>query len=158
VRFLVVITIHVKEDGLELDPLNLRMMEEFSEMFPNCREAVSIVVNRLEMKATNDMPARVRKCIYDTIANTEELRKHIRRPDALRKYFELALGQLHIVVRPPYKLSKTQETDWKEPFNDARRAVMAICNNEQARFIATKELVSKLDIFKEGDNAGNQQF
>ena len=50
VRFLIVVNMFPSNGSFRLNPYDLKMMENFSEMFPECRDYVSLIVNRLETK------------------------------------------------------------------------------------------------------------
>lgn len=49
-----VIGVATKSDGFSIDKHELKMMQSFMEMFPNCKEYVTLIVNKFEPNSLNN--------------------------------------------------------------------------------------------------------
>ena len=66
VRFLIVVNMFPSNGSFKLNPYDLKMMENFSEMFPECRDHVSLIINRLESKGGKSIDNDVRLALNRT--------------------------------------------------------------------------------------------
>lgn len=76
VRFLLVITLQLREGKYTLLENEIHMMESFRTMFPTCSKYVTIIVNRIEEARKNEK--KVKKDLRDCLADS---------PYSLKKYF-----------------------------------------------------------------------
>ena len=63
------INLKVKGEHFEVEPDELKMLEAFSEMFPDCQQAVSLVVNKIEYGGANNLKALILQEWSKTINN-----------------------------------------------------------------------------------------
>ena len=67
VRFLIVVNMFPSNGRFKLKPYALKMMENFSEMFTECRDYVSLFINRLASKGGKSIDNEVRLALNRTL-------------------------------------------------------------------------------------------
>lgn len=50
-----VITVGMENGKFAIDSHELKMMENFMEMFPNCSENLSLIINKIDHNITKDL-------------------------------------------------------------------------------------------------------
>ena len=69
-RFLIVLNMKPGEnETFKLDSFDLKMMENFSEMFPDCRDAVGLVINRLKHKPDKNLEKNIQLSLSSILTN-----------------------------------------------------------------------------------------
>ena len=109
-RFLIVLNMKPGEnETFHLDSFDLKMMENFSEMFPDCRDAVGLVINRLKHKPDKNLEKKIQGSLLNILTNFDELKNcGINNPTAFKQYFDCASRKIHIILRPEYTLGPKQ--------------------------------------------------
>lgn len=112
VRFMLVVSIQIRNKKFQMDPHELQMMQAFMQMFPNCGDCVSLVVNKLEDKENNaKIESQIKKYLMETFNNRDFLKKYVKKPDEMKKYFQKAYtGNIVVIRRPIYKEGPKHES------------------------------------------------
>ena len=109
-RFLIVLNMKPGEnETFHLDSFDLKMMENFSEMFPDCKDAVGLVINRLKHKPDKKLESNIKLSLTSILNNEDELKNcGINNPTVFKQYFDSASRKVHIILRPEYTLGPKQ--------------------------------------------------
>jgi hypothetical protein len=100
VRFLLVVTLTMKEDKFVLADCEVQMLDSFRIMFPNCGKYVTIIINRLEDFHQFERQARVGfRTSISQCPNS----------DVRRYYMSLTDKDIYVIERPPYRLGTNNE-------------------------------------------------
>lgn len=59
----------VRGEHFDISESDLKMMESFAEMFPDCKEVVGLVVNKLEHKGGKNLLSEVQKSLVKIFEN-----------------------------------------------------------------------------------------
>lgn len=91
VRFLMVITVGMEDGKFTIDSHELKMMENFMEMFPECSQNLSLIINKIDSPITKEVEVNLRAFLNEMFLQGSEVsnfvKKYVKNYAALRTYF-----------------------------------------------------------------------
>lgn len=148
-----VIGVAAKPNGsFELDKHEIKMMENFMEMFKQFKQHITLLVNKFEATGAKDLES-LRNSLISFFGKEELLLEYkVKNPREMKEYYREIVSNVKIIARPPFR---KKENSWNEPAKDFNTAITKICfTNNNTPFVHSKDLLESIRfrLFKDGQD------